>query len=74
MNNTLSHIVEDEKDSMVQIPFHKNHYQFTFKTCKGGKTIRRIYKDNDMYDIAKKQALKDYPESIYHIMHSPQCD
>lgn len=69
--------VIDEKDSAVQIPFIKGHYQFTFKTCKGGKTIRRIYKGEDMYalmDIAVARVKNEYPKSINYLMHSPQCD
>lgn len=69
----------DEKSARTEIPYKKGHYQFTFKTSKGtdGKWIRRIYKGDDMnalHDKAKAKALKDYPESHGHVMHSPQTD
>jgi hypothetical protein len=71
--------VADEKSASTEIPYKKGHYQFTFKTSKGkdGKWIRRIYKGDDMnalHDKAKAEALKDYPESYGHVMHSPQTD
>lgn len=70
---------EDEEDPRVVIPFKAGHYQFTFRTSKDndGKWIRRIYKDREMNDLhrkAKTQALKEYPKSYAHVMHSPQTD
>jgi hypothetical protein len=65
----------DEPDNRVHLPFTPGHYQFTFTTP--AKLIRRIYQGDDMYalyDLAKAQAEHDYPDSRYHVMHSPQCD
>lgn len=69
----------DEKTPQVEIPYKAGHYQFTFKTSKGkdAKWVRRVYKGKDMsalHDKAKADALKEYPESHGHVMHSPQTD
>ena len=68
----------NERSPHVVIPFKEGHYQFTFKTEKGvnGEWVRRIYKAEDMNDalkLAKEQALRTYPKSFGHVIHSPQC-
>jgi hypothetical protein len=71
----------NETDVRVQIPFKPGHYQFTFYIVKNNKRVwfRRIYKEDgknmyDIHDIAKADALRDYPDSLGHVCHSPQCD
>lgn len=69
--------VQDEKDSRVQVPYKKGHYQVTFTPKKGEKRIRRIYQGDDMkatFAKAKEEIKKDHPESHGYAIHSPQTD
>jgi hypothetical protein len=69
------------KTAGVQIPFKRDHYQCTFYIIQNEKRVwfRRVYQGNDknmyqIHDIAKADALRDYPEARGFVCHSPQCD